>query len=192
MTRWISKSLAVAGLLAGSSLWPAAAASDPTRDDVLANVQRCATFTDNRTWLNCFYGAAQPMRAQLGLSPAPDSQVNLVKNAPVAPPPMNSASSSSGWFSGITDIFDSSTSTPSDSDFTAGATRLASYSYGKDGLFTATLIDGEVWTQSPYDNLRAHWNGQASSYIVIVTSDMMGSHTLRVKGDHDYRVIRVK
>ena len=40
--------------------------------------------------------------------------------------------------------------------------------------------------------MRAHWSGQPASYIVIVTSDMMGSHTMRVKGDHDYRVMRVK
>ena len=31
-----------------------------------------------------------------------------------------------------------------------------------------------------------------SLLIVIVTADMMGSHTMRVKGDHDYRVMRVK
>jgi hypothetical protein len=195
MTRWISTTIVVAGLLAGFSAWPVQAASDPTRDDVLANVQRCAGFTDNRTWLNCFYGAAQPMRAQLGLSPAPDSQVNLVRNAPVPPPPpMSSAStakSGSGWFSGITDLFDTS-STPSDSDFGTGAMRLAAYSFGKDGLFTATLSDGEVWTQSPYDDLRAHWSGQPASYTVMVSADMMGSHTMRVKGDHDYRVVRVK
>ena len=170
--------------------------ADPARDDVLANVQRCAGFTDNRTWLNCYYGAAQPMRAQLGLSPAPDSQVSLVGTAPVpAPPPMNSASagkSGGGWFGGITGIFDSGTNSSADSDFGTGAMKLASYSYGKDGLFTATLADGEVWTQSPYDDLRAHWTGQAASYTVMVTSDMFGSHTMRVKGDHDYRVMRVK
>ena len=75
---------------------PAAAAGDPTRDDVMLNLQRCAGITDNRIWLNCFYGAAQPMRAQLGLPPAPDAQVNLVKNTPVAPPPMKS-DSGGGW-----------------------------------------------------------------------------------------------
>jgi hypothetical protein len=108
---------------------------------------------------------------------------------------MNSTASNSksggGWFSGITDIFDSPSKT-ADSDFSAGAMRLAAYSYGKDGLFTATLSDGEVWTQSPYDDLRAHWSGQATNYTVMVSADMMGSHTMRVKGDHDYRVIRVK
>ncbi len=173
-----------------SGLWaaPAMAASDPTRDDVLANVERCSGITDNRVWLNCFYGAAQPMRAELGLPPAPDSQVGLVKTAPVTPPPMKS-SSSGGWLGlGNLNPFSSD-----DNDaFTSGSTRLAAYSFGKDGLFTATLADGEVWKQSPYDDLRAHWNGQPTSYIVIVTADMMGSHTMRVKGDHDYRVMRIK
>ena len=181
---------------AGLAGMAAPAFADPARDDVMTNLQRCAGFSDNRTWLNCYYGAAQPMRAQLGLSPAPDAQVSLVGTAPVPPPPpMNTASESpgksGGWFSGITGIFDTS-SAPADSDFGAGAMKLASYSYGKDGLFTATLSDGEVWTQSQYDDLRAHWSGQASNYTVIVSSDMFGSHTMRVKGDHDYRVMRVK
>ena len=199
MTRVSSiAALAIAALAiaAFAGLCASPALADPTRDDVMANVQRCAGITDNHVWLNCFYGAAQPMRAQLGLAPAPDSQVNLVKSAPVpAPPPMNTAStaskSSGGWFSGLTDIFDVSSNSSSDSEFSAGAMRMASYSYGKDGLFTVTLGDGEVWTQSKYDDLRAHWNAAAATYTVIVTNDM-GSHTLRVKGDHDYRVMRIK
>jgi hypothetical protein len=161
--------------------------ADPVRNDVMANVARCAGIADNRTWLDCFYGAAQPMRATLGLSPAPDSQVNLVKNTPVpAPPPEKK--SSGGWLGlGSLNPFGSS-----NDDFNMGATRLTAYSFGKDGLFTATLADGEVWKQSPYDDLRAHWTGQPTSYIVIVTSDMMGSHTMRVKDDHNYRVMRIK
>ena len=185
------RSLFLAVFVTGLSAVPAAAASGP-RDDVLANVERCAGFTDDRTWLNCYYGAAQPMRAQLGLSPAPDSQLSLVKSAPApTPPPMKSGSNSSGgWFSGITDMFGSSSP---DSDFANNsAMHLAAYSFGKDGLFTATLSDGEVWRQSPYDDIRAHWSGQPSSYVVMVSQDMLGSHTMRVKGDQDYRVMRVK
>ncbi len=171
----------LAVLLAG----PAQAAGDPTRDDVLANVQRCAGFTDNRTWLNCFYGAAQPMRAQLGLPPAPEAQVKLVNAAPVAAPPMKK--DSSGWL-GIGNLFGSS----GGDDFNTGTTRLTGYSFGKDGLFTATLADGEVWKQSPYDDVRAHWADKPETYLVVVTPDIMGSHTMRVRGDQDYRVIRVK
>src|ERR1700744_5629704 len=86
--RWICSSALLFAGLAGSLVALAMPAmADPTRDDVMTNLQRCAGFTDNRTWLNCYYGAAQPMRAQLGLSPAPDSQVSLVGTAPVPPPP---------------------------------------------------------------------------------------------------------
>ena len=174
---------AICGLFAA----PALAQSDPVRDDVIANVERCAGITDNRVWLNCFYGAAQPMRAQLGLPPAPEAQVALAKNPPVPPPPAKKEGG--GWLGiGSLNPFGSS----DDDDFKSGATRLTAFSFGKDGVFTATLANGQVWKQSPYDDLRAHWSGQPTSYVVIVTSDMMGSHTMRVKGDHDYRVMRVK
>jgi len=172
--------------LAGLAATPALADEDPVRSDVMANIERCAAITDNRVWLNCFYGAAQPMRAQLGLPPAPDSQVALVKNAPVPAAP---AKKDSGGWLGLGNLNPFSSS---EDEFSRGTTRLASYSFGKDGLFTATLADGEVWKQSPYDDLRAHWNNQATSYIVIVTSDVMGSHTMKVKGDQNYRVMRVK
>lgn len=176
----------LAAALPGLFAAPAMAASDPVRDDVMLNLQRCSAITDNRTWLNCFYGAAQPMRAQLGLPPAPESQVSLVKNAPVAPPPMKSESDG-GWL-GIGNLFGG----PSEEESYAGAMRLSAFTFGKDGLFTATLADGQVWKQSPYDNLRAHWTGQPSSYQVVVSSDMLGSHTMRVRGDQNYRVMRVK
>jgi hypothetical protein len=173
-------------ILSALSAAPAAAASNPARDDVMANIQRCAGIADNRVWLNCFYGAAQPMRAELGLPPAPDSQVSLVKNIPVTPPPMKS-DSGGGWL-GIGNIFDSGP----DVAATPGAMRLTAYSFGKDGLFTATLADGEVWKQSPYDDLRARWSDKPTSYTVVVSQDMMGSHTMRVQGDQNYRVMRVK
>src|SRR5579871_2295493 len=145
--------------LCGVLAAPALAESDPTRDDVIANVERCGGITDNRVWLNCFYGAAQPMRAQLGLPPAPESQVALAKNPPVPPPPARKKDDG-GWLGlGSLNPFGSS----EEDDFKTGTSRLASFSFGKDGLFTATLSDGEVWKQSPYDDLRAHWSGQPSS-----------------------------
>jgi hypothetical protein len=184
--RFILFLVALSGLLAT----PALAQSDPTRDDVLANIERCGGITDNRVWLNCFYGAAQPMRAQLGLPPAPESQVALAKNPPVPPRPV--AKKDDGGWLGIGSLNPFGGSSSNDDDFRSGASRLASFSFGKDGVFTATLSNGEVWKQSPYDDLRAHWSGQPSSYVVIVTADMMGSHTMRVKGDQNYRVMRVK
>src|SRR5258706_9632722 len=40
------------------------------RDDALAGAFRCASVADSRQWLDCYYGAAQPVRAAFGLSPA--------------------------------------------------------------------------------------------------------------------------
>ena len=57
------------------------------REDVISGSQRCAVNADGRSWLDCYYGAAQPMRTQLGLPPAPASQLRLVPAAGYAPPP---------------------------------------------------------------------------------------------------------
>src|SRR4051812_22621027 len=47
------------------------------RDDALAGAFRCAVIGDARAWLDCYYGAAQPVRAGLGLAPAMAAQVKL-------------------------------------------------------------------------------------------------------------------
>jgi len=55
------------------------------RDRVKAASARCDAISDERTWLDCYYGAAQPVRGELGLAPASAAQQKLV------PPPSNSA-----------------------------------------------------------------------------------------------------
>ncbi len=62
-------------------LAPLPALAEPTRDEVMAGAARCDGIADNRVWLDCFYGSAQPMRALLNLAPANPAQVRLV------PPP---------------------------------------------------------------------------------------------------------
>ncbi|HEY4077469.1 MAG TPA: hypothetical protein VGM26_11125, partial [Rhizomicrobium sp.] len=57
-------------VMACGALVPTLALAD-AREDVIAGVTRCAVLTDDRQWLDCYYGAAQPMRADLGLAPAP-------------------------------------------------------------------------------------------------------------------------
>jgi hypothetical protein len=47
------------------------------RDDALSGAFRCAAIADSRQWLDCYYGAAQPVRAALGLSPALAGQLKL-------------------------------------------------------------------------------------------------------------------
>lgn len=63
------------------------------RDDVKSASVRCDGINDDHTWLNCYYGAAQPVRAELGLPPAPVTQQTLV------PPPGQPAPESKGLLS---------------------------------------------------------------------------------------------
>ena len=69
----------------------AAPAQARPRDEALSGAFRCAVIADSHQWLDCYYGAAQPMRAWLGLSPAPQAQPTAQPTAypqptPPAPP----------------------------------------------------------------------------------------------------------
>jgi hypothetical protein len=61
----------------GLSIVTAGSAVARPRDEVLAGAFRCAPVSDARTWLDCYYGAAQPVRATLGLPSAPAGQAAL-------------------------------------------------------------------------------------------------------------------
>ena len=52
------------------------------RDDALSGTLRCGVIADSRQWLDCFYGAAQPVRAALGLAPALAGQIGLATSPP--------------------------------------------------------------------------------------------------------------
>ena len=56
----------VIAMATGAALTPGVALAD-AREDVIVGVTRCAALSDDRQWLDCYYGAAQPLRAQLGL-----------------------------------------------------------------------------------------------------------------------------
>jgi len=62
-------------------LQPAAARP---RDEVMSGAFRCGVIGDERTWLDCYYGAAQPVRAPLGLPPAPARQTSLISTPPAS------------------------------------------------------------------------------------------------------------
>ena len=61
------------------------------RDEVMSGAFRCATIGELRIWLDCFYGAAQPQRAALGMPPAPAAQVRLVASPPAGSVPPGEA-----------------------------------------------------------------------------------------------------
>jgi hypothetical protein len=58
------------------------AAEARPRDEVMSRVFGCAAIGDGRTWLDCYYGAAQPARAALGMPPAPAAQTRLTAAPP--------------------------------------------------------------------------------------------------------------
>src|SRR5262249_56375483 len=74
---------AVAGL--------ATAAEARPRDDALSGAFRCAAIADSRAWLDCYYGAAQPVRASLGMAPALAAQLKLAASPPAGGQPQNEA-----------------------------------------------------------------------------------------------------
>ena len=180
------------------ALLPVAPAIAGTRDDVMSAATRCAGITDDRSWLDCYYGAAQPMRAQLGLIPAPAAQTTRVPPAPGAArvysvaPPMPAAPAaaparqvaappvSTGFFGGI---FGASTDD----------IKMAAYQFDKHGMFTVRLSNGQAWQQISDDTNFAHWRGAASNYKVSVAEGGFGHAELTVENDgQTYEVRRAK
>src|SRR5215469_3522888 len=74
-------------LLFGGAVMAALPAQARPRDEVLSGAFRCAVIADSRTWLDCYYGAAQPVRAALGMPPALGPQVKLAASPPAGGAP---------------------------------------------------------------------------------------------------------
>lgn len=154
------------------------------RDQVMAGAFRCAPFAEERQWLNCYYGAAAPVRAQLGLSPA----------AQGSPPPAPRVATAAPNFTPPTPF--GMTARPSQEipesvdHITA---RMASYSFDKLGWFTVTLDNGQVWYQIHGDTTYAHWKKPASSYQVRISHGFLKSYNLQVRNEPGlFKVLRQK
>jgi hypothetical protein len=176
------------------------------RQDVLSGAIRCGGVADDRQWLDCYYGAAQPMRASLGLAPAPQAQQAMTRpvasapaNAPLPPapyaplppapyaqaasaaPPQQPAvrrrmPASPGFIDGLFG---------DDPVVTTG--RITALTTNKLGYFTATLDNGQVWEQTSGDI--PNWRKDPTNFNVTVTRGMMRTFNFRVEGDpHHYKV----
>jgi hypothetical protein len=158
-----------------------------TRDDVMAGMQRCRALADDRTWLECAYGAQQPMRAKLGLPPAPDYQQRLVPPATstmAAPPPMNAVPRQ--------------TAVPAPSHRKASfmqiltgsaqpvaVSALASVEYDANNAFLVTLQNGQSWHQINTDGTpKARFK---AGTMVTIKPGAFGSYNLLADG-HAYKV----
>ena len=69
----------------------AAPAQARPRDEALSGAFRCAVIADSHQWLDCYYGAAQPVRAALGMPPALPAQVKMAAVPPAGGAPRDEA-----------------------------------------------------------------------------------------------------
>ena len=163
------------------------------RDDVLAGMQRCQSIPDDRTWLDCTYGAQQPMRAKLGLPPAPDFQLRLVPPAagpqqhfvpPAAGPATVRAGSPAPLPRHKASIFQILTGTAQP----VAISPLVSISYDTHGAFLVTLQNGQVWHQidSDFSNKPRFKVGAKATII----PGAMGSYNF--KTDQESRMYKVE
>ena len=180
----------LAMVVTGGALAPGLAWAD-AREDVVSGITRCAHLTDDRQWLDCYYGAAQPMRAWLGLSPAPQAQLKLLSEQPKpsilpstvtraavrsGPPPMPKKAGFFGMFGG---------------DDIVNNAPVQSYDVKPEG-FTITLLDGQVWRQTEADAEKkpVRWDLPASSMRVTISQGAANSFNLVVGEENLHHKVR--
>jgi hypothetical protein len=153
----------------------------------MAGAERCDGIADNRVWLDCFYGSAQPMRALLNLPPANTAQVRLVPSRGAEPQRRVASArpqeSSGGFWADLV-----GTTKPE-----ASNVAMTKYEFSRNGAVTVSLADGQVWRQLDSDLTRARWNRPADSYRVDISSGLGDTFDLRVRGEKGsvYRMRRV-
>ena len=159
---------------------------------MVSNLTRCAQLTEDRQWLDCYYSAAQPMRAWLGLSPAPQAQLKLLQEQPkptLLPSTVTRAAVRTGPLpkpSGPFDVFGGSDVVKNQP--------VASYDVKDDG-FLITLADGQVWKQTDDDASKnpVRWRDPASSMRDTISQGAMHSFNLVVNDENlHHKVKRIR
>ncbi len=192
---------AMRALMMGAVLVLAAspAIADP-REDMLAGISRCASLPDDRTFLDCAYGAAEPIARETGPSaraPLPDPSGAAGALPHSAPPPVASAvpSAPSAQMASVPPPQKSNNGVFGNlfSNGTEETLPMSAYSFDKRGLFTVTLSNGQVWRQRVNDKTFASWGAKASGYYTTVRVNSTGGYLLSVRGDDGlYRVDPVR
>ncbi len=162
------------------------------RDDVMAEAARCIRAGGDRQWLDCYYGASQPMRAELGLSALPHAagQPAIVASAapvaraaaPSGPPPMpHNAGLFNGMFRDPAPI--------------VRKVPVKSFTFDRKGAFTVVLADNQVWKQSEEDAIYhpAKWRGAGTDMLASIAPSNMNTFNLSVEGsERYYKVHRIR
>ena len=168
---------------------------EAVRDDVMAGAAACNRVAGDRPWLDCYYAAAMPMRSTLGLSVPALATVKPVPPPPpvmayappppakpAGPPPMpRNTGLLNGMFNNIKPIVRN--------------VPMQSVTFDKNGAFTVTLSDGEVWAQAAEDEVYhpARWRNPGPNMLVTIAPDALHTFTMTVAGESRfYKVKRIR
>jgi hypothetical protein len=150
------------------------------RDQVLSGAFRCNTASRDRQWLDCYYAAAQPMRAAVGLPPLPQAGSTDLP-AQASTPAIQSASPPFGF-----------PVPPKFGDVDHLVSSMAAYKFDSHGIFTVTLANGQIWQQVAGDTTVAHWKGAPKKYVVQISRGFLGSYNFQVKNQPGlFKVLRL-
>lgn len=178
MNRYISASLLVI-----AATLPCQAAP---RDDAYESFQRCRVIGDERTWLDCIYGAVQPVRAQLHLPSASETQIRLV---PQIQAPAMAAPVVAARVPAATGITHAPPKKESFVSYVLGGRKevesvaFRSYRFDGAGHFTVTLANDQVWRQLGQDHHMASWKADPVRYVATIKTGALGSSVLQVRGE---------
>jgi hypothetical protein len=186
----IIAAVTVAAMLSGGP------AFSGVRDDVINGVTACGKIANDRQWLDCYYGAAQPMRARLGLSPVPTYQEKLVKGIrPIRPPSDNSERSYEEENSAKNFNRFGLRGRQTDQNIDRIDAVIVAYTMDNNHIFTATLSNGQIWQQLLGDTTLARWykSPRDFKYRVEITRGALGSFDFRVAGlPGSFKVRRIR
>lgn len=151
------------------------------RDTVISAAFGCTAIEDDRQWLDCYYAAAQAMRAQLKLSPAPQERLRATATSSIT-----SGARVTTAVPGLTPRDDEFGNEIAPSQVLPAldhiVSRMAAFKFDRYGIFTLTLANGQVWQQLEGDTAFAKLKPPASNYVVTIQRGFFGSYNLTIKG----------
>jgi hypothetical protein len=156
----------------------------PARNIAISVAARCDAIKDDRQWLDCYYGAVQPVHIALGLTPASQARATQPQMDAAISHDTSSLLSNrqEGW---LPSLLSSGKSQANE--------HMAAYQFDRFQHFTVALKNGEVWRQLPGDGVLAHWRKAPEAYSVTVMDGALGSFNMRVQGeDRFYKVQLVR
>jgi hypothetical protein len=147
------------------------------RDDVMSAVLRCYAVPEDRQWLDCFYGAAQPVRTHLGLSPGPQAPAMSIS----APGGQRMVQHPVPDVMPLDQFGLAAIPRPLARNVDHITARMTAYNFSRFKIFTVFLSNGQVWRQLSGDVIYAHWDKPPASYMVTISHGAFGSFNLQVK-----------